>query len=111
MADVRINECGRRIGESHHRAVLTDAEVDQLLADRQGGMSLAALARKWRISKSGVKGIVDGSRRGQVGPKVERQPSQRERVRTWLSLTLAERSKLRRLGGAKFVRQMLGKTL
>jgi hypothetical protein len=78
---VRVNEDGRRIGESHHRAVLTDAEVGQLLADREAGMSLAALARKWRISKSGAKGIVDGSRRGQVGPTVSRSPSQRERVR------------------------------
>lgn len=104
---VRINECGRRIGESHHRAVLTDAEVGQLLADREAGMSLAALARKWRISKSGAKGIVDGSRRGQVGPTVSRSPSQRERVRAWVSLTLAERAKLRRLGGSKFVRRAL----
>jgi len=104
---VRINECGRRIGESHHRAVLTDAEVARLLDDREAGMSLAALARKWRISKSGVKGIVDGSRRGQVGPTVNRPPSQRERVRAWVSLTLAERSKLRRLGGSKFVRRAL----
>lgn len=110
MAYVRINECGRRIGESHHRAVLTDAEVDQLIADRRAGMSLAALARKWRISKSGAKGIVDGSRRGQVGPKVDRQPTQRESVRAWVRLTLAERAKLRRLGGSAFVRRALSRS-
>ena len=71
------------------------------------GMILAALARRWGISKSGVKGLVDGSRRGQVGPTVSRAPSQRERVRAWVSLTLAERAKLRRLGGSKFVRRAL----
>lgn len=107
MADVRINERGRRIGESHHRAVLTDAQIEQLLAQRKEGLSLAVLARKWGISKSGVKGIVDGSRRGQVGPKVARSPSQREQVRAWVRLTLAERSKLRRMGSSKFIRWAL----
>lgn len=107
MAEVRINEAGRRIGESHHRAVLTDAEVEQLIADRQAGLTFSQLARKWKISKSGARGIVDGSRRGQVGPTVERRPSEMVRVRAWVSLTLAERSKLRRLGGVKFVRKML----
>lgn len=104
---VRVNELGRRIGESHPRAVLTDAQVEQLLEQRVAGASLAALARRWGISKSGVKGLVDGSRRGQVGPTVSRAPSQRERVRAWVSLTLAERAQLRRLGGSKFVRRAL----
>ena len=31
---VMVNERGQRIGEGHRRAVLTDAEVDQLLEDR-----------------------------------------------------------------------------
>lgn len=104
---VRINERGRRIGQSHHRAVLTDREVDLLLDDRDAGMSLAALARKWRMSKSGVKGIVDGRRRGQVGPTVTRPATRREVVRAWVSLTLQERAQLRRLGGASWVRRQL----
>ncbi len=104
---VRVNENGRRIGQSHHRAVLTDREVDLLLADRDAGMSLAALARKWRMSKSGVKGIVDGRRRGQVGPKVQREATKREHVRVRLNLTLQERSLLRRRGGSAFVKRML----
>lgn len=31
---VRVNEDGRRIGESHPQAVLSDVEVDALLAER-----------------------------------------------------------------------------
>lgn len=49
MALVRVNEQGRRIGERHPAAVLSDAEVEQLLADREAGLSLAALARKARV--------------------------------------------------------------
>lgn len=104
---VRINECGRRIGESHHRAVLTDAEVGQLLSDREAGMSLAALARKWRISKSGAKDLVDGRRRGQVGPRVVRPDVSRKVVRAEVRLTLAQRARLARLGGSKWLRRVL----
>ena len=104
---VRVNENGRRIGESHHRAVLSDAEIEAMLADRESGLSLSALARKWRLSKSGVKGIVDGRRRGQVGPKVQREATKREHVRVRVNLTLQERSLLRRRGGSAWVKRML----
>ena len=111
MALVRVNEQGRRIGEGHHRAVLSDSDVDQLLADREAGLSLAQLARKWKMSKSGVKGIVDGSRRGQVGPSVDGVPSKRETVEVRITLTLQERALLRRLGGSKWVRKKLMSTV
>ena len=57
---VRVNEDGRRIGESHPQAVLSDVEVEALLAERDAGATLSELARRWGLSKSGVKGIVDG---------------------------------------------------
>lgn len=97
---VRVNEDGRRIGESHPQAVLSDVEVDALLAERDAGATLSELARRWGLSKSGVKGIVDGRRRGQVGPKVQREATKREHVRVRLNLTLQERSLLRRRGGS-----------
>ena len=104
---VRVNEDGRRIGESHPQAVLSDVEVDALLAERDAGATLSELARRWRLSKSGVKGIVDGRRRGQVGPKVQREATKREHVLVRLNLTLQERSLLRRRGGSAFVKRML----
>lgn len=113
MAKVRVNERGLRIGESHPGAKLSDADVELLLADREGGMSLGALAKKWGLSKSGVKGIVDGKRRGQIGPSVEKSASRvrkREKVRVNLRIALHLRAKLHRLGGAAWLERALEAT-
>lgn len=113
---VRVNERGIRIGESHPRAKLSDADVEQLLADRGPAeaprMSLKALALKYGLSKSGVKAIVDGRSRGQIGPRVEAQPTRYakvKRVRVKLSVPLHIRAKLHRLGGGAWVIQMVEK--
>ena len=113
-AKVRVNERGLRIGESHPNARLTDAEVEQLIADRgpegKPTMSLSELARKWGMSKSGVKGILDGRRRGQVGPTVDREPARRTKVpkvRVNLKLPLHARAKLHRLGGSAWLVKQL----
>ena len=111
---IRINDLGMRIGSGHPRAKLTDAEVDQLLADRgpdhEPAMSYLELARKWGISKASVRDIVKGRRRGQIGLSVDRPEPIRikgKRVEFRLSLGLHERAKLHRLGGSEWVRRML----
>jgi len=111
---VHTNERGLRIGESHPRAKLTDKEVEQLIADRgpedKPAMSLSALARRWGMSKSGVKGILDGKARGQIGMRKEKPATKKDVEKTVIakvSLTLRERAKLRRLGGYEFVRKAL----
>ena len=104
---VRINEDGRRIGESHPQAVLSDVEVDALLAERDAGATLSELARRWGLSKSGVKGIVDGRRRGQVGPRVMRRPARVALVSVCVVLTLQERSRFERIGGVRWLRETL----
>ena len=104
---VRVNEDGRRIGESHPQAVLSDVEVDALLAERDAGASLSGLARRWGLSKSGVKGIVDGRRRGQVGPRVMRRPARVALVSVCVVLTLQERSRFERIGGVRWLRETL----
>ena len=104
---VRVNEDGRRIGESHPQAVLSDVEVDALLAERDAGTTLSELARRWGLSKSGVKGIVDGRRRGQVGPRVMRRPARVALVSVCVVLTLQERSRFERLGGVRWLRETL----
>ena len=104
---VRVNEDGRRIGESHPQAVLSDVEVEALLAERDAGATLSELARRWGLSKSGVKGIVDGRRRGQVGPRVMRRPARVALVSVCVVLTLQERSRFERIGGVRWLRETL----
>jgi len=113
-ARVRVNERGLRIGESHPSAKLSDRDVEKLIADRGPEdapvMSLSQLAARYGLSKSGVKGILDGRRRGQVGPTVERAAPRRpkvQKVRVKLSMSLHHRAKLHRLGGAAWLIKML----
>lgn len=54
------------IGESHPRAVLTDEEVDLMLALRDEGKSLAWLGEKFGVHKGTAAKICSGQRRGQV---------------------------------------------
>lgn len=76
---IDVNTHGCRIGDSHHNAKLSDVQVQQLLIDRgprsAPTMSLSALAKKWGLSKSGVKAIVDGRNRGQWGTHRRRERS------------------------------------
>ena len=55
---VRVNENGRRIGEDHPAAKLTDADVDMIRdLHEANGMGYKKLAAKFRISKSQVRRI------------------------------------------------------
>jgi hypothetical protein len=68
---VFVNEQGKRIGQDHHRAKLSDADVDQIFYLREAGLSLGAIAKKFDdipggISKSTVRDVLEGRRRGQV---------------------------------------------
>ena len=69
---VPVNEAGQRIGENHQRAVLADAEVEQILWLRfEAGLSYAKIAAKWdepghTISKSTVRAICTGRIRAQT---------------------------------------------
>jgi len=62
---IAVNAQGRRIGEDHQRAVLTNAEVEQLLALRDEGYSYQRLAAMFEVSKSAVRNYCKGLRRGQ----------------------------------------------
>jgi Mor family transcriptional regulator len=62
---IAINEHGRPIGEDHHRARLTNGDVDLLLVLREEGWSYRRLAKKFDISKSQVRNIVKGIQRCQ----------------------------------------------
>lgn len=64
MKRVGYNADGLRCGETHHRAKLTDEEVDTILYLHGEGLSFAAIAAKWdagvAISKSTVRDICRG---------------------------------------------------
>lgn len=109
-----VNERGQRIGEGHRRAVLTDAEVDQLLEDRgpedAPKRSYSQLAMKWKISKSSVRDICTGRRRGQKGELVERPKSQgarTDKVELRVRVSLKARAIVRRKGGALWLEQLI----
>jgi len=114
MVAVQVNERGQRIGEGHRRAVLTDAEVDQLLEDRgpedAPKHSYSQLARKWKISKSSVRDFCTGRRRGQKGVTIERPDARKatqDRVSLQVRVSLKARAIVRRNGGGPWLEQLI----
>lgn len=64
---IAVNENGRRIGDSHHNAVLTDGDVERLRElHAERAMGYRKLAQKFEVSKSLVRDICKGYKRGQV---------------------------------------------
>ncbi|CAK7049852.1 hypothetical protein CUZ56_01821 [Saezia sanguinis] len=61
-----FNEKGRRIGQLHHRAKLTDHDVDLIFELRAQGLSLSQIACKMECGKTQVHYILSGERRGQA---------------------------------------------
>ncbi len=61
---VKVNELGKRIGDSHGRAVFTDHEVELMRQLREGGMKLKEIAEKFETTKGHVSRICNYTRRG-----------------------------------------------
>jgi hypothetical protein len=67
MATIAINELGRRIGEDHHNAKLTDNEVElmrELHAEK--AMGYRKLAQKFEVAACTVRNIVKYKTRSQM---------------------------------------------
>lgn len=78
MSGTWVNDCGRRIGEGHHRAKLSDTDVDQILALRDAGMSYGKIAAKLDhvpggVAKSTVRDICTGRIRAQLCAGIKRE--------------------------------------
>lgn len=70
VAKVGINSAGYRVGESHHRAKLSDADIDLILYLREAGLSFREIAAKfddqYTVSKSTVRDVCNGRIRAQA---------------------------------------------
>jgi len=69
MKLVGYNDKGKRCGETHHRAKLSDEEIDLILYLHMEGLTFTAIAEKWdddkTISRSTVRDICRGKIRAQ----------------------------------------------
>lgn len=64
---IALGEKGKRIGESHHRSRLTDAQVDEIRELREEeGMSYGRLAERFGSKKSTIRDICKYLTRVQV---------------------------------------------
>ena len=64
---IGIGENGARVGETHHRAKLTDEDVDLIRELHEDyGLSYRELAVKFEVSKSTIRDIVVCRRRWQL---------------------------------------------
>jgi DNA-binding NarL/FixJ family response regulator len=61
---VKRNENGYRIGDTHHRAKLTDREIELIRQLGADGMKVKDLARKFEISKGQASKILRHMQRG-----------------------------------------------
>lgn len=69
---VGLNEKGRRIGEDHPCAVLSDHDVALVFELRGQGWGYRKIARSLEVSKSLVRKIVKGEVRAQVAVRFKR---------------------------------------
>ena len=69
---ISLNEAGRRIGEGHHRARLTDHEIDLVRQCREDGMGYDEIASKFEISRDSAKSICTYRRRAQITARFKR---------------------------------------
>ena len=64
---VAVNECGRRIGEDHPNAKLSNADVDEVRHLREDtGMRLNKIAKLFNLTIGGVHKICNYTRRAQT---------------------------------------------
>lgn len=108
MALVRVNEHGRRIGETHRNARHSDADVERAIAAYEVLQSYAKVAAAFGTNKSTVRGWVNGNRRGQVGPRVSAQDPM---VHGTYRMPLSKRRKVLDRGGARWLNALIDRAL
>lgn len=76
---IKVNDGGRRIGEDHHRAKLSDADVELVLRLHEGGLGYARIAQKFDdipggVAKSTIRDICTAQTRAQLCARIKRLP-------------------------------------
>ena len=74
---VFVNDKGKRIGQDHHRAKLTDPDIELVFELRAAGLSYQVIADKFDdipggIGKSTIRDILSGARRAQIPAATKR---------------------------------------
>ena len=72
MREIRLNDAGRRIGESPPKAILSDHDVTLVLGLVEAGLSYREIAEKFEVSKECIAKIASGRRRGQWAARIIR---------------------------------------
>ncbi len=63
---IQIGEYGKRVGQTHGMAKLTDHEIDLVRQLREQGMPAKEIAEKFEVSKRYVYKLVNYERRASV---------------------------------------------
>lgn len=63
---IGVNENGLRVGETHHRAKLSDHDIDLIRELHEEGLGYRRIAEKFEVSWLTVRDIVKCRRRGQT---------------------------------------------
>ncbi len=63
---VHIGEYGKRVGETHGRAKLSDHEIDLVRQLKEEGMPAAEIAEKFEVSKRYVYKLANFERRASI---------------------------------------------
>ena len=63
---------GWRVGETHHRAKLTDHDVELIRLLREGGMKLKEIAKKFECTPENISLIVNYRTRTQLGQGIRK---------------------------------------
>jgi len=68
---VFVNAAGKRIGQDHPKAKLTDADIDLIFDLHEAGLGYDRIAAKFDdipggISRATVRDVIKGRRRGQI---------------------------------------------
>ena len=70
VAKVGVNAAGYRVGESHHRAKLSNADINLILYLAEAGLSQREIAKKFDdglvVSRSTVRDVLSGRIRSQA---------------------------------------------
>lgn len=63
---VPVGTNGISLGQYHHRAIYTDAEIEEVFALHDAGFRISEIARKMEMPTSTVSAICSGKLRGKT---------------------------------------------